>query len=39
VMGHGIRSVLIGLAVGVAMAVGATRLLSAMLSAWRRPMP
>ena len=31
VMGHGIRFVLIGLVMGIAMAVGATRLLSTML--------
>jgi putative ABC transport system permease protein len=31
VMGHGIRFVLIGVALGIAMAVGVTRLLSTML--------
>jgi putative ABC transport system permease protein len=31
VMGHGIRSILVGLAFGIAMAVGVTRLLSTML--------
>jgi putative ABC transport system permease protein len=30
-MGHGIRFILIGLALGIAMAVGVTRLLSTML--------
>jgi len=30
-MGHGMRFILIGVAVGIAMAVGVTRLLSAML--------